>query len=108
MNYKLAIYSALFTTALFGGFSLIFYFGDWGRLAFVAFIGFFVGIMMAPEIEPKEFKFGWLLQISAGMVAGILAGLFFKLNLDIIVCCSILGGFIGWTAPKWIKHIDIP
>jgi presenilin-like A22 family membrane protease len=108
MNVKITLYSILIATVAFCGISLVFYFGDWSRLIFCALTGLFVGILLAPELEPKKFRNGWLLQISAGAIAGIFIGLFFRQESEFIIYCSILGGFIGWTAPKWIKHFPFP
>jgi uncharacterized membrane protein YeaQ/YmgE (transglycosylase-associated protein family) len=107
MEIKTLIYSALFTTVLFCSVSLVFYFGDWFRLGFSLFSGIFVGILLAPELEPKKFKYGWLVQITAGAIAGVFVGLFFKLEVESIPYCSIIGGFVGWTAPGWLKHFPI-
>lgn len=108
MDFKVAIYVSVITAAIFGAVSLIFYFGDWIRLILVVIFGLFVGLMVAPELEPKKFKYGWVLQTSAGIVAGVMAGLFFGLTGEEILDCGIIGGFIGWLAPLWVKHVPIP
>jgi uncharacterized membrane protein YeaQ/YmgE (transglycosylase-associated protein family) len=108
MDYKITVCCALIVAALFSGLSLIFYFGEWDRFAVVTFFGLFVGILAAPELEPKKFKLGWLLQISAGAMVGALAGLFFNLSIDLVFSCSVIGGFVGWLAPSWVKHVQIP
>ncbi|MES2823473.1 MAG: hypothetical protein V4732_07720 [Pseudomonadota bacterium] len=108
MKFKIIFYAALLGAFTFGVFSLVFYFGDWERLYLVTLCGFFVGVLAAPEFEPKKFKYGWLLQILAGAVAGALLGVVFLLSIELIISCSIIGGFVGWLSPLWIKYISIP
>ena len=108
MDYKFLFLFALVFGSLFGGVSLIFYFGEWDRLAIVTLLGVLIGTLFAPELEPKKFKKGWLLQIVAGFIAGIIAGIFFGLSGELIFCCAIIGGFLGWIAPSWVKHVQIP
>ena len=108
MDLRITIYCALSISAIFGLVSAVFYFGDWSRLGIVTAIGLFVGILLAPEIEPKKFKRGWLLQMIAGLFAGLLVGLFFGLDESLIVSCGVIGGFLGWIAPTWVKHVQIP
>ncbi|PUA29256.1 MAG: hypothetical protein B0W54_01240 [Cellvibrio sp. 79] len=109
MSVKTVLWSILITTSLFGGFSLIFHFGDWERFGLVVIFALFVGAAIAPEIDRKNFKKGWLLQIAAGAMAGIVIGLFFHLqSIELLACCSVIGGFLGWLAPVWITHIQIP
>ncbi len=109
MSYKFVLCSILITVILFGGASLMFHFGDWQRLGLVIIFAFFVGAAIAPELNPKKFKKGWLLQIVAGAIAGVVLGLFLHLDrVELLACCSVIGGFVGWLAPIWIKHIQIP
>jgi hypothetical protein len=105
MDLRVAIYCGLSFAVIFGLFSCVFYFGDWSRLGFVAAFGLFFGICSAPEMEPKKFKHGWLLQITAGFIAGLLAGVFFNLEIGLIFSFGIIGGFVGWLAPMWVRHV---
>lgn len=108
MDFKVTIYVSMITGAIFGAVSFIFNFGDWIRLIVAVIFGLFVGLMAAPELEPKKFKYGWILQISAGIVAGVMASLFFRLTGEEVLSCGFIGGFIGWLAPLWVKHVPIP
>lgn len=108
MKIKIIIFSALFFMAICCVFSLVFYFGDWQRFAFVAFFGLFIGVMLAPELEPKKFKRAWLLQMSAGAMAGLIVGLAIGYSFGLIICCAAIGAFIGWLAPAWLKHVSMP
>lgn len=108
MNIKIITFSALFFMAVCSMFSLVFYFGDWQRLAFVALFGLFFGVMFAPEFEPKKFKRAWLLQMSSGAITGLIVGLAVDYGLGLVVCCAAIGAFVGWLAPGWLKHVPIP
>ena len=45
---------------------------DWSRLIYVFVMGLFIGLVLAPEIEPKAFKKPWLFQILGGAIFGII------------------------------------
>ncbi|MDX1491739.1 MAG: hypothetical protein R3332_10655 [Pseudohongiellaceae bacterium] len=97
---------------LFAGFasalSLIFFFGDWARLLSVAVVGLFLGLLAAPSIEPKAFKYAWAYELSSGAMAGALIGLIFVGSGESVILGALVGGVLGYTAPYWIKHAPIP
>ncbi|MGV7221339.1 MAG: hypothetical protein ACQ9MH_07430 [Nitrospinales bacterium] len=90
---------------LFGLISLIFDFGDWSGLAFRFSLGFFIGLLGAPEAEPKAFKYPSLFQVICGAIAGSIVGIMFSLSTVEIILASTTGGFLGWTASYWLKHL---
>jgi len=96
-------FSALFSLA-----SLVFYFGDWDRLVFVALLGAFVGAVAAPEFEPKAFKYPVLVQSCSGAISGMLFGLAFSLSGEYIAVSSAAGIILGFTASFWVKHVPLP
>ena len=93
---------------LFGLPSLLFYFGDWQRILIIALLGFFIGFIAAPEIEPKAFKRAWLVQLIGGLFAGGLVGWLFLSSPESLGASIILGGILGWLAPFWIRYMPIP
>lgn len=105
---KLTAICGLGSGMLFAVFSLVFHFGDWRRLILVFGIGVFVGLVGAPEIEPKAFKKAWLLQLVSGVLAGVLVSLAFNLSTEATAVAALLGGLLGWSAPFWVKYIPIP
>ena len=93
---------------IFSFFSLIFYFGDWTRLIVVFIFGLFIGMIAAPEFEPKVFKKAWLFQTIGGMLSGLTLGIILHLESNNLVAISLIFAFLGFFAPYWIKHIPIP
>ena len=105
---KVSVICGLGGALIFAAFSLVFYFGEWARLALVFVMGLFIGLIAAPELEPKAFKMAWLYQLGSGVVAGLLVGLAFNLGAETIMLTTLLGGLLGWSAPFWVKHVPIP
>ena len=102
---KAICYSTLFFT---GVFSVVFYFGEWDRLVNVALMGFFIGIVTAPELNPEHFKYDWIYQLVAGSFAGAVLGHILGGDSEIIAMFTIGGGVLGFIGPYWIKHVQIP
>ena len=105
---KVVIFSILFFSLVFAAFSLVFYFGDWKRLALVGAAGVFVGIVAAPSIEPKVFKNAWAYELGFGAMAGAMLGFVFGAGAEAVILGVLLGGVLGYLAPCWIKHVQIP
>lgn len=105
---KVILISICFFAGAFSAVSLVFYFGDWWRLIFVSFMGVCVGLVAAPSIEPKAFKNAWAYEISFGALAGAIVPAVFAGGAGAIAVGALLGGMLGYLAPYWIKHIDIP
>ena len=74
---------------------------------FVFLMGLFVGLLAAPEIAAKSFKYGSLLQLSSGLLAGLVMGLFFELNITEVLLVGFLGAFLGWLTLYWVKYVQI-
>ena len=89
-------------------FSLIFFFGDWSRLLAVIVVGIFLGLLAAPSIEPKAFKYAWAYELLSGAMVGALIGLIFIGSGEAVGVGALIGGVLGYTAPYWIKHAPIP
>jgi len=105
---KALFYSVLFFAGGFSIFSIILYFGDWERLAAVALMGGFIGIIAAPELYPEHFDLAWIYQLVAGCFAGAILGYILGGDVEIISISFFVGGVLGFFAPSWIKHVQIP
>ena len=106
--FKITLYSSIAFGLIFSFFSLIFYFGDWTRLIIVFVFGLFIGIIAAPEFEPKTFNKAWIFQTLGGMLFGITLGVVLDLEINAIVTISFICAFLGFTTSYWLKHIPIP
>jgi len=105
---KPTILSSIFFSFAFSTVSLFFYYGEWERLSIVTVFGIFIGLLAAPEFDRKAFKSPALFQIICGSLAGATLGVFFTKQLELIILSSLIGGFAGWLAPYWLKHVQIP
>jgi len=105
---KVILYSCFFFATLASFPSLIFYFGDWSRFAFLFVLGLFIGLTAAPEFEPKVFKYPQLFQFFGGLFFGLVIGVFFELDTSSVISTSAIGAFLGATATHWVKHVSLP
>lgn len=105
---KITVFSVLFFTGICSLISLIFYFGDWPRLIWVASFGLFVGIVAAPEIDRKAFKYPTLLQAVAGGIAGLILSTVLSLSSESMFALVGLGVMVGASANLWVKYVQIP
>ena len=71
-------------------------------------LGFFSGLLVAPELDQKAFKMPTLFQVMSGAIAGAIVGIMLSLRTEEMAMTSFIGGFLGWLAPYWIKHMQIP
>lgn len=84
--------------------SLIFNFDYWLNLVVVSFIGMFLGLLAAPEFEPKAFKYPSLFQSCCGIAVGVFFGIIIKGNAETLLASAFIGGMLGWSVSFWIKH----
>ena len=106
--FKVTFYYSILFGLVFSLFSLIFYFGDGERLMVVFIFGLFVGMIAAPEFEPKIFNQAWIFQTLGGMLFGVTMGVVLSLEIVNIVILSFICAFFGFTVSFWLKHIPIP
>jgi hypothetical protein len=105
---KITLFSVCAFAGLFGLFSLMFYFGDWPRLAAVASLGVFLGVLAAPQFDRKAFKYPTVLQAISGGVAGYILGAVLDLSPESRFALVGLGTMLGATANSWVKHVPVP
>ncbi len=105
---KLIFYCTLFFAGLFGAVSLVFYFGEWKRFQLLVLAGGFVGLIAAPEFEPKAFRRAWVYQLLSGSIAGGLLGMSFVKSFEAAAIGAIVGGVLGVLAPYWVKEMPVP
>ena len=101
---KVTLYTSLIVASFFSILSLIFYFGDWYRLIYIFVMSLFVGLVLAPEIEPKAFRNPWLFQILGGAIFGIILAIFMGFEMNGIIALAGIFAFLGFTASSWLKY----
>jgi uncharacterized membrane protein YjjP (DUF1212 family) len=87
---------------------LLFYFGDWPRIGTTFVLGLFLGLVAAPEFEPKAFKHPIMFQFFGGLFFGMILGIFLKLDTSSIIATAVIGALLGGTASYWVKHAPLP
>jgi hypothetical protein len=71
-------------------------------------MGAFFGAISAPELEPKIFRFPTIWQICCSVAGSLLVAFVFKSGAEGYLLAVVLGVFIGYFAPFWIKHVSLP
>ena len=105
---KTIIYSITFFAFFASIGILIIDFGNWNKLFSHLLFAVFLGLIAAPELEPKAFKKPWLFQLTFGLIAGALFGYGINLEGSSLLASIIIGGLIGWSASLWLKYAPIP
>ncbi len=105
---KVSLLCGLGGAVLFGVLGLIAGKGDWTAPVAAAIIGLLLGLIAAPEFEPKAFKRAALHQFLCGALAAGLAGAWLTGSLATGAMLALIGGAIGWLAPWWLRHVQGP
>lgn len=105
---KLSLLISLCMGAIFSIFSIVFYFGDWQRAILLFLLGIFIGALAIPEFEKKAIKNPALFQTIIGIIGGIVAAWAFNAKVEYIILSAVAGAFVGFTAPYWLRYVQIP
>jgi hypothetical protein len=70
--------------------------------------GAFIGAIAAPEFEPKAFPYPVLWQVCVTVVGFLAAAVYFDAGTDGFALAVVGGVVVGYLAPYWINHIDVP
>ncbi len=107
-KFKVIFISVFCCAGLFSAISLVFYFGDWLRLIIVATMGVLTGLLIAPSIDPKAFKYPVVYQLLCGSFIGGALALVFTRDPWALSVGVLSGGLLGFLTPYWIKNFPIP
>lgn len=84
------------------------YFGDWPRAIFAIVFAIFLGLLIAPHLEPKYFKSPAKFQAVCGAF-GLAAGIYTLFeSIDLSLLGIFAGAVLGYFAPLWVDRITIP
>lgn len=78
------------------------------NVLFLGAAGFFVAAIGAPEIEPKLFRYPRLWQICFSVLGCVLVAVHLQVGALGYSIAVVVGPILGYLAPFWINHVQIP
>lgn len=90
---------------VFGGFSVGY---TMKTLAWLGSAGFIIGAIGAPELAPELFRFPVLWQVSFSVSGCVLVAAYLEAGSGGFALAGALGLVLGFLAPYWIKHMQVP
>ena len=73
-----------------------------------ATFGFTLGVVGAPELIPRAFRFPALWQIGWAVMGSVLVAYQLDAPGEGYALAVVLGGLLGWSSPFWIKDVPLP
>lgn len=70
--------------------------------------GAFVGAIAAPDCEPKFFRYPTLWQVGFGIAGFVALAAHLRATGEGYALATLAGAFVGYLAPYWTKHIQVP
>ena len=71
-------------------------------------IGTFLGAIAAPEFEPKYFQHPIIWQVVSSTIGCLLFAYGIQAPSEGYILALLVGGFLGYTANYWVKHVVFP
>ncbi|ALM86598.1 hypothetical protein [Bordetella sp. N] len=105
---KISLCCGLGGALLFGVMAVVFSGGDLFWALAAAVIGLLLGLLAAPEFEPKAFRHAALYQCLCGALAGGLIGGWLTASAQTGLMAAAIGALLGWLAPRWLHHVQGP
>ncbi|VFR48949.1 hypothetical protein ANT2_2365 [plant metagenome] len=105
---KISLCCGLVGAILFGLIGLLS--GGFGKFHWLAaaIVGLLLGLIAAPEFEPKAFRHAAWYQAGCGALAGGLVTAWLGLPASTCLMAAVIGGLIAWLAPWWLHHVQAP
>jgi tryptophan-rich sensory protein len=103
-----AAFLSVFFSLIFvicGGFRLGF---SLANILFLGGAGAILGLIGAPELEPKAFRYPMLWQVIFAVMGCVLLAVMFDAKPEGYALAVVIGIALGYLAPYWIKHIQGP
>ena len=70
--------------------------------------GALLGAISAPELEPKYFQYPMIWQVISSIMGCLLFAYGIHASSEGYVLALLVGGFLGYTAHFWVKHVVFP
>jgi len=80
----------------------------WQGSALLGLSGATFGAIAAPDLEPKAFRVPALWQMAFGAIGGCLMGAYMQWSWVAIAASTAVGATLGFAAPWWVRHAQIP
>lgn len=77
-------------------------------MSWLAVSGAILGAISAPEIDPKAFRYPALWQILFAVIGCVILARAVDASFEGYLLAVPIGIAIGYLAPYWIKHIQVP
>jgi len=105
---KLALVVAVALALVFVIFGGIAHGYTWRNVALLASAGAVIGAIGAPYIEPQAFRHPTLWQMFFSVLGCVLLAVYLSAGADGYALAIVVGIVIGYLAPYWVKHIQVP
>lgn len=105
---KAAFFFAVFLAivfVVFGGFAHGF---TMRNVAWLVVSGAIFGAVGAPWAEPKAFRYPTLWQIFFSVFGCLLLAGFLQSSAEGYILAVFVGVILGYLAPYWVKHVQVP
>ena len=73
-----------------------------------ATVGVTLGVVALPELIPRDFRYAALWQTGWAIVGAVLVACQLGASGEGYAVAVALGGLLGWSAPFWIEHLQLP
>ena len=78
------------------------------EVGMLAASGAMIGAMMGPECEPRAFRYPALWQAAFGITGCVLIAVILEAGPAGYGLAVVGGALLGFTAPWWVKHAQLP
>ena len=71
-------------------------------------VGFSIGAVAAPELDPKLFRYPALWQVGFSVAGCVAVALLMAARDEGLALAVAVGVVLGIAAPVWVKHVQLP
>jgi hypothetical protein len=107
-GWRLVAFASSFFAVLFVAFGGLRFGYSTRSVGYLSLCGVLLGLVSAPELEPRRFRYPALWQCSFGAVGGAALAGAMRGSGEAFAVSILAGLLLGYFAPLWIKHIQVP